>query len=287
MQIIIEQLLNALQMGVLLFLISSGLSLIFGLMHVVNLAHGALYMVGAYFGITIAQGLGNFYLAVLLAPLLTAVVGMLVERTLLSRTYGRGMYPQVLLTLGLVFCFDELVRIVWGAPIQTLTLPSGLAESVTLAGVSLPIYRIFVVGVSVLVIAVLLLAFGRSRLGAMVRAGVDDREMAEALGINVRRLFGGVFAVGAALAGLAGVLAVPIFNAYPGMGSEILISALVVVVVGGMGSLAGALIASLLIGAATVVGQVFAAEFSTAVIYLILVAVLLIRPQGIMGSVAR
>jgi branched-chain amino acid transport system permease protein len=144
-----------------------------------------------------------------------------------------------------------------------------------------------VVAVGILVIAALLLAFGRSRLGAMVRAGVDDREMAEALGINVRRLFGGVFAAGAALAGLAGVLAVPIFNAYPGMGSEILISALVVVVVGGMGSLVGALIASLLIGAATVVGQVFAAEFSTAVIYLILVAVLLIRPQGILGSVAR
>ncbi len=287
MQIIIEQILNALQMGVLLFLIASGLSLIFGLMHVVNLAHGALYMVGAYFGITIAQGLGNFYLAVLLAPLLTAVVGVLVERTLLSRTYGRGMYPQVLLTLGLVFCFDELVRIVWGAPIQTLTLPPELAESVMLAGVSLPIYRVFVVAIGILVIVALLLTFGRTRLGAMVRAGVDDREMAEALGINVRRLFGGVFAVGAALAGLAGVLAVPIFNAYPGMGSEILISALVVVVVGGMGSLAGALIASLLIGAATVVGQVFAAEFSTAVIYLILVAVLLIRPQGIMGSVAR
>lgn len=287
MQIIIEQILNALQMGVLLFLIASGLSLIFGLMHVVNLAHGALYMVGAYFGITIAQGLGNFYLAVLLAPLLTAAVGVLVERTLLSRTYGRGMYPQVLLTLGLVFCFDELVRIVWGAPIQTLTLPPELAGSVMLAGVSLPIYRVFVVAIGILVIVALLLTFGRTRLGAMVRAGVDDREMAEALGINVRRLFGGVFAVGAALAGLAGVLAVPIFNAYPGMGSEILISALVVVVVGGMGSLAGALIASLLIGAATVVGQVFAAEFSTAVIYLILVAVLLIRPQGIMGSVAR
>jgi branched-chain amino acid transport system permease protein len=219
--------------------------------------------------------------------LLTAVVGVLVERTLLSRTYGRGMYPQVLLTLGLVFCFDELVRIVWGAPIQTLTLPPGLAESVMLAGVSLPIYRVFVVAVGILVIVALLLTFGRTRLGAMVRAGVDDREMAEALGINVRRLFGGVFAVGAALAGLAGVLAVPIFNAYPGMGSEILIFALVVVVVGGMGSLVGALIASLLIGAATVVGQVFAAEFSTAVIYLILVAVLLIRPQGILGSVAR
>ncbi|TWO71269.1 branched-chain amino acid ABC transporter permease [Caenimonas sedimenti] len=283
MQIIVEQVLNALQMGVLLFLIASGLSLVFGLMHVVNLAHGALYMVGAYFGITIARGLGNFYLAVLLAPLLTAILGVLLERTLLARTYGRGMYPQVLLTLGLVFAFDELVRIIWGAPIQTLPLPPGLAGTVALAGASVPVYRVLVVVIGAVVITALLLGFGRTRLGAMVRAGVDDREMAAALGIDVTRLFSGVFAVGAALAGLAGVLSVPIFNAFPGMGSEILISALVVVVAGGMGSLAGALIASLLIGAATVVGQIYAAEFSTAVIYLVLVAVLLVRPQGLMG----
>lgn len=283
MQIIVEQVLNALQMGVLLFLIASGLSLVFGLMHVVNLAHGALYMVGAYFGITITRGLGNFYLALLLAPLLTALLGVLLERTLLARTYGRGMYPQVLLTLGLVFAFDELVRIIWGAPIQTLALPPGLEGTVALAGVSVPVYRVLVVVVGAVVITGLLLGFGRTRLGAMVRAGVDDREMAAALGIDVTRLFSGVFAVGSALAGLAGVLSVPIFNAYPGMGSEILISALVVVVVGGMGSLAGALIASLLIGAATVVGQIYAAEFSTAVIYLVLVVVLLVRPQGLMG----
>lgn len=283
MQIIVEQVLNALQMGVLLFLIASGLSLVFGLMHVVNLAHGALYMVGAYFGITIARSLGNFYLAVLLAPLLTAMLGVLLERTLLARTYGRGMYPQVLLTLGLVFAFDELVRIIWGAPIQTLALPPGLEGTIALAGASVPAYRVLVVVVGAVVIAALLLCFGRTRLGAMVRAGVDDRQMAAALGIDVSRLFSGVFAVGSALAGLAGVLSVPIFNAFPGMGSEILISALVVVVVGGMGSLAGALIASLLIGAATVVGQIYAAEFSTAVIYLVLVAVLLVRPQGLMG----
>ncbi len=285
MQIIVEQVLNALQMGVLLFLIASGLSLVFGLMHVVNLAHGALYMVGAYFGITIARGLGNFYLALLLAPLLTAMLGVLLERTLLARTYGRGMYPQVLLTLGLVFAFDELVRIIWGAPIQTLALPPGLEGTVALAGASVPVYRVLVVAVGAVVITGLLLGFGRTRLGAMVRAGVDDREMAGALGIDVTRLFSGVFAVGSALAGLAGVLSVPIFNAFPGMGSEILISALVVVVVGGMGSLAGALIASLLIGAATVVGQIYAAEFSTAVIYLVLVVVLLVRPQGLMGVV--
>lgn len=283
MQIIVEQVLNALQMGVLLFLIASGLSLVFGLMHVVNLAHGALYMVGAYFGITIARGLGNFYLALLLAPLLTAMVGVLLERTLLARTYGRGMYPQVLLTLGLVFAFDELVRIIWGPPIQTLALPPGLEGTVALAGASVPVYRVLVVVVGAVAIIAMLLGFGRTRVGAMVRAGVDDREMAAALGIDVTRLFSGVFAVGSALAGLAGVLSVPIFNAFPGMGSEILISALVVVVVGGMGSLVGALIASLLIGAATVVGQIYAAEFSTAVIYLVLVVVLLVRPQGLMG----
>ena len=285
MQIVAEQVLNALQLGILLFLIASGLSLIFGLMHVVNLAHGALYMVGAYFGITIARSGGNFYLALMVAPLLTGVLGVLVERMLLSRTYGRGMYPQVLLTLGLVFCFDELVRIIWGAQVQTLTLPRELDGAVTLLGTPVPAYRVFVVAVGLVVIVSLLLAFGKTRLGAMVRAGVDDREMAEALGINVRRVFSGVFAVGAALAGLAGAMSVPIFNAYPGMGSEILISALVVVVVGGMGSLAGALIASLLIGAATVVGQVYAAEFSTAVIYIVLVVVLLVRPQGILGLV--
>ena len=285
MQIVAEQVLNALQLGILLFLIASGLSLIFGLMHVVNLAHGALYMVGAYFGITIARSGGNFYLALMVAPLLTGVLGVLVERMLLSRTYGRGMYPQVLLTLGLVFCFDELVRIIWGAQVQTLTLPRELDGAMTLLGTPVPAYRVFVVAVGLVVIVSLLLAFGKTRLGAMVRAGVDDREMAEALGINVRRVFSGVFAVGAALAGLAGAMSVPIFNAYPGMGSEILISALVVVVVGGMGSLAGALIASLLIGAATVVGQVYAAEFSTAVIYIVLVVVLLVRPQGILGLV--
>ncbi len=285
MQIVAEQVLNALQLGVLLFLISSGLSLIFGLMHVVNLAHGALYMVGAYVGITIARSGGNFYLALVLAAVITAALGVLVERTLLSRTYGRGMYPQVLLTLGLVFCFDELVRIVWGAQVQTLTLPRDLDGATMLLGAPVPAYRIFVVAVGLVVIVSLLLVFGKTRLGAMVRAGVDDREMAEALGINVRRVFSGVFAAGAALAGLAGAMSVPIFNAYPGMGSEILISALVVVVVGGMGSLAGALIASLLIGAATVVGQVYAAEFSTAAIYVVLVAVLLVRPQGIMGLV--
>lgn len=152
MQIVVEQLLNALQMGVLLFLIASGLSLVFGLMHVVNLAHGALYMVGAYFGITIARGVGSFYLALLLAPLLTAMLGVLLERTLLARTYGRGMYPQVLLTLGLVFAFDELVRIIWGAPIQTLALPQGLDGTVVVAGASVPVYRVLVVVVGTVVI---------------------------------------------------------------------------------------------------------------------------------------
>lgn len=283
MQILAEQIVNALQMGALLFLVASGLSLIFGLMHVVNLAHGVFYMVGAYLALTLAGRLGHFYWALVIVPALTAVLGVLVERTLLSRTYGRGMYPQVLLTLGLVFAGDELVRIVWGPQIQTLAPPAELQGGVDILGVAVPLYRLLVVGIGAVVVAALVAVFGRSRLGAMVRASVDDREMASALGIDVRRLFTGVFAVGSALAGLAGVLSLPLFNAFPGMGSEILISALVVVVVGGMGSLAGALIASLIIGAATVVGQVYVPAFSTGFIYLVLVVVLLVRPQGLMG----
>ena len=283
MQIFAEQLVNALQMGALLFLVASGLSLIFGLMHVVNLAHGVFYMVGAYLAMTLAGRFGHFYLALALVPLLTALLGVLVERSLLAHTYGRGMYPQVLLTLGLVFAGDEVIRIIWGPEIQTLALPAELQGSLLVGGISVPLYRLLVVGIGVAVMVLLLAVFGATRLGAKVRASVDDREMAAALGVDVPRLFTGVFAAGCALAGLAGVLSLPLFNASPGMGSEILVPALVVVVVGGMGSLPGALIASLLIGAATVVGQVYVPAFSTGFIYLVLVLVLLVRPQGLMG----
>ncbi|MEO5670194.1 MAG: branched-chain amino acid ABC transporter permease [Ramlibacter sp.] len=283
MHIFAEQLLNALQMGVLLFLISSGLSLIFGLMHVVNLAHGALYMVGAYLALTIARQTDSFMLALVLAPVLTAVVGAALERVLLRRTYGRGLHPQVLLTLGLVFCFDELVRIVWGSQIQTIEVPPSLAGTLSVAGMQVSTYRAFVVLVGIIVVGALFFLFNRTRLGSQVRASVDDREMAASLGIDVKRLFTVLFALGAALAGLGGALAVPLFTAYPGMGSEILISALVVVVVGGMGSMIGALLASLLVSFAIVFGQVFVAEFATAMIYMVLIVVLLVRPQGLMG----
>jgi branched-chain amino acid transport system permease protein len=285
MQILAEQVVNALQMGMLLFLISSGLSLIFGLMHVVNLAHGALYMVGAYFAITVTRRMDSFMLALVAAPLLTAAVGALLERWFLRRTYGRGMHPQVLLTFGLVFVFDELVRMVWSPQILSIELPPALAGTFALGGVIVPVYRAFVVAVGVVVTAALILLFNRTQLGAQVRASVDDAEMAAALGIDVRRLFTLLFALGAGLAGLGGALAVPIFNAYPGMGSEILISALVVVVVGGMGSLTGALLASLLVAFAMVFGQMLLAEFATAMIYVVLIAVLLFRPQGLMGTV--
>lgn len=285
MQILAEQFLNAMQMGVLLFLISSGLSLIFGLMHVVNLAHGALYMVGAYFAMTVTRASGNFFLSLIIAPLLTAITGALMERFLLRRTYGRGMHPQVLLTFGLVFCFDEIVSMVWSPQIQTIDLPTILAGTFTFGGVTGHSYRVFVVLIGTLVTVALVLLFNRSRLGAQVRASVDAPEMAASLGIDVKRLFTILFALGAALAGLGGTLALPIFNAYPGMGNEVLISALVVVVVGGMGSLFGALLASLLIAFAIVFGQVFVAEFATAVIYVVLIVVLLVRPQGLMGMV--
>ncbi|HSV46543.1 MAG TPA: branched-chain amino acid ABC transporter permease, partial [Ramlibacter sp.] len=177
-------------------------------------------------------------------------------------------------------------RIVWGPQIQTIDLPPMIAGTFSVAGLQIPIYRAFVVAVGALVITGLLLLFNRTRLGAQVRASVDDRDMAASLGIDVKRLFTMLFALGAALAGLGGALAVPLFTAYPGMGSEILISALVVVVVGGMGSLMGALLASLLVSFAMVFGQVLLAEFATAMIYVVLILVLLFRPQGLMG-VAR
>jgi branched-chain amino acid transport system permease protein len=286
MNIIAEQILNALQMGVLLFLISSGLSLIFGLMHVVNLAHGALYMAGAYFALTAARLTDSFFLALVLAPLMTAVLGAILERLLLRRTYGQGMHPQVLLTFGLVFCFDELVRILWSSQIQIIELPPSLAGTLSIGDIQVPTYRAFVVVVGVFVVGALLLLFNRTHLGAQVRGSVDDREMAAALGIDVKLLFTFMFSLGAALAGLGGALAVPLFTAYPGMGSEILISALVVVVVGGMGSLVGSLLASLLVSFAIVFGQVVLAEFATAMIYVVLILFMLFRPQGLMG-VAR
>jgi branched-subunit amino acid ABC-type transport system permease component len=281
------QALNGCAYGMLLFLLAAGLSLIFGLMEVVNLAHGGLYLLGAYFGLSLVRWTGSFWLALAAAPLLTAVAGFLLEWPFLRPLYRRTHLDQILLTFGFAFVLTDVTRWVWGAEVQSLPAPRGLDGSVALLGTLFPAYRLFVIGAGAAVAAALWLGLRGSRLGAVVRAGVANREMTQALGIDVGAVFTGVFAFGAGLAGLAGVAATPILGVFPGVDFEILIVTLIVVVVGGLGTLEGALWGSLLIGEADTFGKVLFPQAALVVIYLVMAAVLLIRPNGLFGARAR
>lgn len=281
------QFLNGLSYGVLLFLLSVGLSLIFGMLDVVNLAHGTFYMLGAYAGLTLILVTGNFWVALVAAPLVVGLVGALIERGLLRPLYRRPPLDQVLLTFGLVYFFEDLVKWLWGGRIRSIRPPAVLAHSVTFGDVTIPSYRLFVIAFGLAMAVALWLLIERTRLGAMIRAGVFDAEMASGLGIDTHRLFTLVFAFGAALGGLSGVIAGPIQSAYPAMGVSILIPALVVVVVGGLGSLQGSLIGSLLIGQAETFGKAWLPGVSMLIIYVLMALVLLLRPQGLFGRPLR
>ncbi len=278
------QALNALQAGMLLFLLSSGLALIFGMLHVINFAHGAFYMLGAYAGLTGLALTGRFWLAVPLAVLAVAFLGALVERTLTRRLYGADPLAQALLTFGLLLVLDEGVKWLWGPQIRSLPTPEGLRGAVLLLGVPYPAYRLVVVLVGGVAALGLWLFLERSRLGAILRAGVADRQMVAALGINLGALFAFTFGLGAGLAAFGGVLAGPIASAYPGMGVEVLIKAFIVVVIGGLGSLKGAAVGSLLVGVAETFGQALAPDWAMAVAYAVMAAVLLWRPTGLFGA---
>jgi branched-chain amino acid transport system permease protein len=280
----IEYMTNGLQAGLLMFIVSAGLTLSFGLMRVVNMAHGSLYMAGAYLGLVVAQRTGSFLLGMVMAASGAAILGWLVERTLFRRLYDRGPFAQMLMSFGLIFIFDELVRIVWGGEIRSMPRPALLGDSFRWAGANIEAYRLFLIGLGALLSAGLLLVLNRTPFGMAVQAAVDDREAAELIGLRVTKLFAIVFVAGAALAGIAGFVAIPLVNAFPGMGDDILVSALVVVVIGGLGSVAGSLLASLLVGFALTVGQVFAAGYAPAVLYLVLGLVLLLRPHGLLGQ---
>lgn len=271
----------------LLFLLSVGLTLIFGMLDIINLAHGAFYTLGAYAGIAVLGATGDFWAALALAPVAVAAVGALIERTCLRPLYPRGPNAQVLLTFGLVYLFDDLVRWVWGAHVRSIPPPPALAGSVTLAGVRFPAYRLFVIGFGLGVAALLWLLIERTRLGAVIRAGVYDAEMAAGLGVDVGRVFTGVFAFGAALAAVAGVVAVPIQAAYPGMGLEILVRTLIVVVIGGLGSLEGSLAGSLILGQAETFGKAWLPDSAMFIIYGVMALVLLARPRGLFGRALR
>jgi branched-subunit amino acid ABC-type transport system permease component len=284
---LLPQLLNGLAYGALLFLLSVGLTLVFGLLDVVNLAHGSFYMLGAYAGLGLIALTGSFWWALLLAPVLVGALGAGLERTCLRRLYGRPILDQVLLTFGFVYVFEDLVKWAWGGRIRSLPGPALLEGSVSLAGAVVPTYRLFVIGFGLLVALGLWLLIERTRLGAVVRAGVHDAEMTAGLGIDVDRLFTLVFAGGAALAGLSGVIAGPIQSAYPAMGSEILVRTLIVVVVGGLGSLKGSLVGSLVIGQAETFGKAWLPGAAMLMIYLVMAAVVLARPQGLFGRPLR
>lgn len=281
---LVEYLVNGLQAGLLLFVISAGLTLSFGLMRVVNMAHGSFYMVGAYAGLTAAQRSGSFILGLLIAAAVAAATGWAVERTLFRRLYPRGPFSQMLVSFGLIFVFDELVRIIWGGDIRSLPRPEALSRSYEWLGGSIEGYRLFLIAFGTVLSAGLFIGLGRTPLGTAVRAAVDDREASELLGMKVTTLFSLVFLLGAALAGAAGYVAIPIVNAFPGMGDDVLVSCLVVVVIGGLGSVAGSLLASLLIGYALTIGQVFVAGYAPAVMYAVLTLVLLVRPHGLLGK---
>jgi branched-chain amino acid transport system permease protein len=283
MDLIIAQLLNGLVYGVLLFLMAAGLSLIFGLMNVVSLAHGSFFMLGAFFGLAIFQAIHNFWVALALAPLAVAVIGIVMELLFMRPLYRRGHMDQVLLTFGFTFVFFDIVQSVWGRTILSLPAPAGLQDILHIGIGVFSAYRLFLIGLGLALALLLWLFLERSRLGAMVRAGVDDAAMAAGLGANIPALFTGIFGAGVALAGLGGVAAAPVIGLYPGMDAEIMIPAFIVIVIGGMGSLRGALVGSLLIGEADTFGKAYFPSLSLFLIYLVMALVLLIRPQGLFG----
>jgi len=276
------QLLNAVQYGLLLFLLSSGLTLIFGIMGVINLAHGSFYMVGAYLAFWLVKLSGSLWLAVPIAVLIAFGVGLLLETAIFSRLYKRDHLYQVLLTFGLILILEELRSIAFGDDVHGVAVPELLNFSIPLTEtLSYPVYRLFVTGVCLVIAGAMYWVIHKTRIGMMIRAGNSNREMAASLGINMPLLFAWVFAFGVALAALAGAIASPISSVFPGMGHHILILCFVVVVIGGIGSINGAMIASLAIGLADTLGKVIAAEYSAIAVYLVMALILLWRPQGI------
>jgi len=281
------QALNGLAYGVLLFLLSVGLTLIFGMLDIVNLAHGSYYMLGAYAGLTLIAVTGNFWLALLVAPFAVGLIGAGIERTCLRPLYRRGPLDQVLLTFGLIYVFEDLVKWVWSGRIRSIPTPALFSGSVQVLGATIPSYRLFVIAFGLAMAGALWALIEKTRLGAIIRAGVFDSEMTAGMGINIDRVFTGVFAFGAALAGLSGVIAGPIQSAYPPMGASILVPALIVVVVGGLGSLKGSLAGSLIIGQAETFGKVWLPGASMLMIYVVMALVLLFRPQGLFGRALK
>ncbi|MBS0326348.1 MAG: branched-chain amino acid ABC transporter permease [Proteobacteria bacterium] len=285
--VFLVQCLNAVQYGLLLFLVASGLTLIFGILGVINLAHGSFYMIGAYLAYALAPWTaahlgGGFFTAMAIGLTLSVVFGYLLEWGFVSYLYRREHLQQVLMTYGLILVFEELRSILAGDDVHGVAMPAWLAGSIPLGGVmTYPIYRLFMSGVCVAVALGLYAVIARTRLGMAIRAGASNREMVQALGVDVRLLYRVVFAAGVALAVLAGMLAAPVSSVYPGMGNQVLIISFVVVVIGGIGSIRGALLASLLVAFVDTFGNVLVPQAAGVLVYVLMAMILLWRPEGL------
>ncbi len=276
------QTLNSVQYGLLLFMLAAGLTLIFGIMGVVNLAHGSFYMLGAYLAFALSSQLGSFTAAILVGTLLSVLFGLVLERILFRHFYQRDHLDQVLMTFGLIYIFEEARSLLWGDDVHGVPIPPLLGGSVPLTEtMSYPVYRLFMMGVCVFLAIGLYLLINKTRLGMKIRAGAFNRDMTEALGINIKLIHAVVFAIGVALATVAGMIAAPISSVYPGMGSSVLIMCFVVVVIGGIGSVRGALIAALLVGFVDTFGKVLLPQVAGMLVYMLMAAVLLWKPEGL------
>ncbi len=297
-QLVLEQALNGLQFGLMLFLLAAGLTLVFGIMDMINLAHGSLYMVGAFLAAAVTEVSGSFLTGIGAAMIGTAALAAVLEVVLLRRLYARNHLAQVLATFALILIANECVRVIWGAQTLMLNAPEALSGPVKSGGFLYPAYRLLIIGVGALVAGLLYVLVTRTRIGMWVRAGASNREMTEALGINVRLLFTGVFAFGAALCALAGAMLGPLLAVQVGMGESILILAFVVIVIGGIGSIRGALVGSLLVGLVDTLGRamlpsllrtLFSPEvasnlgpaLASVLIYVLMAAILFWRPEGL------
>jgi len=285
-ELYLAQAMHGLVYGMLIFMVASGLSLVFGMMGVLNISHAAFYMLGAYLAYSITLFLGSFWISLLISPLIVGGLGILIERYLLRKVYRRGHTAELLLTFGLFFILAELVLIIWGSAPLRVAVPKLFDGEISLMGTTYPNYRLFILGFSCLVLFGMALILMRTRLGIIVRAAVSDVVMEEALGVNVSSVFMWVIGGGAALAAIAGVIAAPFVSTYPGMGFEILMDCFVVIVVGGFGSLLGVFIGSLMIGELQSFGILWVPQLAMVFQFLLMVVILIIRPTGLFGEKA-
>lgn len=285
-ELILMQLFSGVALGAILVITALGLSIIFGMMGVVNFAHGALFMVGAYAGLWVASLTNSFWWGLLVAPIMIGVFGMLIEFVLIRRLYGRSIDDPLLLTFGLSYVLVEGVRLLFGSDGIPFPTPSALTGVVDLGVGFFPIYRIFVIGIVLALVVVLWLGLEKTKFGLIVRAGARDPTMMRVLGVDISKVWLGVFGLGVGLAALGGVLAGPMRSVNPEMGALVLVEAFVVTVIGGLGSLAGAIIAGLLVGVVISMTALFAPEMATIVMFALMAIVLLIRPQGLFGKLA-